>query len=72
MPNSTKPADSQARLLDVKTLAEWLDCSERHVYRLADSGRMPAPRKLGALARWIRTEIEDWIAAGCPSCRKER
>lgn len=63
-------ADSPARLLDVQAVAELLDCSTRHVYRLADAGRMPAPVKLGTLVRWSRTAIEDWIAAGCPSCRQ--
>jgi hypothetical protein len=31
---------------------KMLDCSPRHIYRLADSGRMPVPvrRKVGALA----------------------
>jgi predicted DNA-binding transcriptional regulator AlpA len=33
---------------------------------------MPKPHKLGTLCRWSRQEIEDWIAAGCPSCRQSR
>jgi len=64
------PADSPAKLLDVKAVAELLDCSTRHVYRLSDAGRLPAPVKLGTLVRWPRAAIEDWIAAGCPSCRQ--
>lgn len=65
------PADSpSAALLDVRGLAALLDCSPRHCYRLADSGKLPAPLKLGALVRWRRQEILDWLAAGCPSCRK--
>jgi len=64
-----------AALLDVQTVARMCDCSSRHIYRLSDAGRMPAPVKLGALARWRRstgdptTGIQDWIDAGCPSCR---
>ena len=64
------PADSPAKLLDVQAVGELLDCSTRHVYRLSDAGRMPAPVKLGTLVRWPRAAIEDWIAAGCPSCRQ--
>lgn len=60
----------QAVLLDVEAVAGLLSCSTRHVYRLADAGRMPRPVKLGALVRWSRAEIEAWIAEGCPSCRK--
>ena len=67
----TKPADSPAKLLDVQSVAELLDCSARHVYRLSHAGRMPAPVKLGTLVRWSKAAIEDWIAGGCPACRQE-
>lgn len=63
------PAESPAKLLDVGAVAELLDCSTRHVYRLADAGRMPSPVKLGTLVRWPRQAVEDWIAEGCPACR---
>lgn len=52
--------------------------STRHIRRLADSGRMPAPIKLGAILRWRvetgdpMTGIRDWIMAGCPDCRQQR
>lgn len=64
------PAAPSPQLLDVQAVAEMLGCSTRHVYRLSDAGRMPAPVKLGALVRWNRAAVEEWIAAGCPSCRK--
>jgi excisionase family DNA binding protein len=63
-------------LLDVQAVAQLLGCSARHVYRLCDSGKMPAPVRLGSLVRWRRatgdpaTGIEDWIAAGCKPVRK--
>ena len=54
-------------LLDVEQVAKLLGCSTRHVYRLADSGRMPRPVKLGALNRWPKAAILAWIDDGCPS-----
>ena len=60
-----------AKLIDVRAVAELLDCSPRHVYRCSESGRMPRPIKLGNLCRWSRAEIERWIADGCPSMREE-
>ena len=66
----TTQVESPAKLLDVQAVAELLDCSTRHVYRLADAGRMPAPIKLGSLVRWSRSAIDEWVAANCPSCRK--
>ena len=69
--NSSPSADAPAALLDVRTVAAELGCSQRHIYRLADAGRMPAPVKLGALVRWRRDELVSWIANGCPSCRRD-
>lgn len=70
MSNVLSPADASAKLLDVRAVAEMLGCSQRHVYRLSDAGRMPPPVKLGALVRWSARAIQEWIAAECPSCRK--
>jgi excisionase family DNA binding protein len=72
MSTTTKPSPDApaAWLLDVDTMAAMLHCSARHIYRLADSGRMPAPVRLGACLRWSRSAIEQWIAEGCPSVRK--
>lgn len=70
MLNSSGSDVPVAQLLDVRVVAEILGCSTRHVYRLADAAKMPAPVKLGALVRWSKSAIEEWIAAGCPSCRR--
>jgi excisionase family DNA binding protein len=69
---STAPPDPAAlpALLDVRAVAQLLTCSQRHVYRLADAGRLPAPRRLGSLVRWSRQELEDWVAGGCPAVRQ--
>jgi excisionase family DNA binding protein len=60
------PIEASQQLLDVRAVARLLDCSVRHVYRLADGGRMPPPLKLGALVRWRRSDIEQWLTAGAP------
>ena len=57
---------SQPVLLDVHSVSKLLACSARHVYRLADAGKMPRPLKLGKLVRWPRGKLEDWVAKGCP------
>jgi len=58
-------------LLNVNQVAALLNCSSRHVYRLSDAAKMPRPVKLGSLVRWSRRIVENWIADGCPHCRKE-
>jgi excisionase family DNA binding protein len=62
------PAASPA-MLDVQAVAEMLGCSQRHVYRLSDAGRMPSPVKLGSLSRWSAVAIREWIEGGCKPVR---
>jgi len=69
MPTVLSPADASAKLLDVQQVADLLQCSVRHVYRLSDGGRMPAPVRLGALVRWSAAAIQAWISEGCPAVR---
>ena len=65
---STQNAESTCRLLDVQAVAKILGCSNRHVYRLSDAGKMPRPVKLGSLVRWSCADLDDWIACRMP-CR---
>lgn len=59
-----------AALISIHDVATRLDCSTRHVYRLVDTRRIPQPIKLGALLRWVKSDFDQWIANGCPDCRK--
>ena len=68
--NSGQTVEPSA-LLDVQQVAELLNCSARHVYRLTDAGRLPRPVRLGSLVRWSRSAIEQWISKGCPPLRKD-
>ena len=67
---------SISALMDVQAVATLLSVSTRTVRRLADSGQMPRPVKLGSLVQWRAetgdpfTGVRDWIDAGCPSCRR--
>ena len=57
--------NSEVRLVDAKAVAKLLDISERQLYRLADSGRVPWGIKIGRLRRWNVAEIEQFILTGC-------
>jgi excisionase family DNA binding protein len=63
--SGTEDREILGKLLRVDTVAALLDVSIRHVWRLADSGRMPRPVKLGGARRWRAEEIKDWIGKGC-------
>ena len=67
---SSATVSESLALLTVRQVAAMLGCSARHVYRLSDRGAMPRPTKLGdVLVRWNRSDIEQWIAAGCEPAR---
>jgi len=66
----TTGAEVEYQLIEIDSIAQMLKCSTRHVRRLVDSGRIPRPIKLGALLRWIKSDVDHWFIAGCPNCRK--
>lgn len=63
---------ADAALLTVDDVAALLAVSTRTIRRMADSGQMPRAVKLSSLIRWRRSEIDAWLADGCPSCRQTR
>ena len=63
-------ADGPGRTkLSVSDLAKRWGCSERHVRRMADSGRCPRPIKFGSLSKWPVAGIEQWEKDGCSNVR---
>jgi excisionase family DNA binding protein len=49
-----------------RDLAQLLQCSGRHVWRLIDMGTVPGVIRLGRLVRLHRPTIDRWLADGCP------
>jgi excisionase family DNA binding protein len=54
------------KLLRVRDVAERLAVSTRQVWKLASSGRLPAPVRLGRSVRWRASDIDRFIESGCP------
>ena len=62
------PANTTSILIDVRELAAMLAISVPTAWRMRESGRLPEPLRLTAqCVRWRRTDINSWLAAGCPS-----
>jgi len=61
---------SEEILIGAESVARRLGISQRGVWRLRDSGRLPAPVTLGRLVRWRARELSEWVSAGCPDCQK--
>lgn len=58
------------RLISVKEIARRTGLSERSIWRLRDGGALPTPVKFGRLCRWRESDVDSWMAAGCPHCRR--
>ena len=53
--------------ISAKEVAAVLGISERHVWALERRGLLPEPVRLGASVKFVRTEIEESLKAGCPA-----
>lgn len=58
-------------LLTAAESAEMAGVGKRSWWRYVSSGKAPAPVRLGGVVRWRKSELAEWIAAGCPRVRKE-
>ena len=59
----TESSDPSIRrlLISVKDIAQQLGLGQRTIWRWADLGRFPAPRKIGGRRMWLVTEVEAWV-----------
>ena len=58
-------------LLTAAESADMAGVAKRSWWRYVSSGKAPAPVRLGGAVRWRRSELAEWIDAGCPRVRKE-
>jgi len=66
MSNKTHSRESERLALPAADVAKLLNVSERHLWSLNSSGRLPRPLRLGRAVRWPVEELRDWLAAGAP------
>ena len=57
-------------LLTAAESAAMAGVAKRSWWRYVSSGKAPAPVRLGGAVRWRRSELAEWIQAGCPRVRK--
>ncbi|QDU58546.1 helix-turn-helix transcriptional regulator [Aeoliella mucimassa] len=66
---STAPhiSESDPLALTKAELARALGISERHLHTLDSTGRLgPRAIRLNRSVRYVRSEVEAWLAAGAP------
>ena len=59
-------ASRESPVVDAAEAAAYLKISRAHFYKLVKSGRAPGPIRLGRATRWLRQELDEWLAAGAP------
>lgn len=55
-----------SELLTTAEVARLVNAGQRSVWRWSRSGVMPAPVRIGNAVRFRRSEILEWLDAGCP------
>ena len=56
---------SQLLMLKASEVAEILSVSQRTLWRLLSTKKLPEPIRVGGCPRWRKSDIEAWIANGC-------
>ncbi len=56
----------EALTVDAEAAARLCGISRATWFRLTAEGRTPAPLRLGRCVRWLKAEVEGWLAAGAP------
>lgn len=67
MSTTTQPQSVERIALPAADVAKLLGVSERHIWSLHSSGRLPRPLRLGRAVRWRVDELRAWVDAGCPA-----
>ncbi|MCH8044939.1 MAG: helix-turn-helix domain-containing protein [Planctomycetes bacterium] len=66
--SKTKHLSTTERLaLPAADVAKMLGISERHLWALNSSGRLPLPLRFGRAVRWNLAELQNWLDAGGPA-----
>ena len=58
--------DTAPQLITAEELAKLMQVSERTLWRLLSSGKLPKPVRIGRNTRWRVDQVSDWIQQGCP------
>ena len=62
----TEQQTAAEELWNIKQVKMPTGLSERTLWRLNDSGKIPACIRLGRSVKWRRSDILKWIELGCP------
>lgn len=50
------------QLIDMKFITQLTGLTDKWFYKLIQDGKFPKPIKLGRSSRWLKSEVELWLA----------
>ena len=66
LPGDREPPNNLPHLLTTDEVASALRISVRSVWRLVSTNKLVKPIRIGGSIRWRQSDVEKWIALGCP------
>lgn len=51
------------QFIDMKFITQLTGLTDKWFYKLIQDGEFPKPIKLGRSSRWLKSEVELWLAA---------
>ncbi|MGG6166417.1 helix-turn-helix transcriptional regulator [Pantoea allii] len=50
------------QLIDMTFITSYSGMTDKWFYKLIQQGRFPKPIKMGRSSRWLKSEVEEWLA----------
>lgn len=50
------------KLVDMTFITSYSGMTDKWFYKLIQQGRFPKPIKMGRSSRWLKSEVEEWLA----------
>jgi len=50
------------QLVDMTFITSYSGMTDKWFYKLIQQGRFPKPIKMGRSSRWLKSEVEEWLA----------
>ncbi len=64
--------DTESALFTFEVLSHYIYMGRSRIYALIDEGDLPPPIKIGRSSRWLKSEIDSWIAKQAAARQSEQ
>lgn len=61
----------ESMFFTLREMSEFLNVSQKTIHRLRDAGKIPQTSSpIASKLMWRKDDIQDWVNANMPDCRK--